>query len=164
VSGGRGEEKTPSLARGIFLLLAGFILLVDQGTKFLAQTYLLPGTSRPVVANFFHLTLVENQGIAFGLLEGADRFLLVVITLSIAVLFTVGFRVRPPHVKTQWGIGLILGGAAGNWMDRIRFGAVIDFLDFRIWPVFNVADSAITIGVGIFLLDLLRVTNKSKSP
>lgn len=161
MSGGRGEEKTPSLARGIFLLLAGFILLADQLTKFLAQTTLIPGISRPVINNFFHLTLVENQGIAFGLFQGADKILLIIITLSIAILIAVGFRVSPLHVKTQWGIGLILGGAAGNWIDRIRFGAVIDFLDFRIWPVFNVADSAITLGVGIFLLELLTKRNAS---
>lgn len=155
MSGRRGEEETPSLARGVFLLLAGFVVLLDQLTKTLAQSHLIHGSSLPLVPRFFHLTLVENQGIAFGFFQGGDKLLLVVITLSIAALILFGFRTPPLQLKTQWGIGLILGGALGNWIDRIRFGAVVDFLDFRIWPVFNLADTAITIGVGIFLIDLL---------
>ena len=147
----RGEEKTPSVSRIFFLLLAGFVVLLDQLTKALAETFLTPGTSHPVVAHVFHLTLVENQGIAFGLFPGADKSLLVIITLSIAILIAVGLRSAKLPWKTHVGIGLILGGALGNWIDRIRVGAVIDFLDFRVWPVFNLADSAITIGVCLYL-------------
>ena len=109
-----------------------------------------------VLPRIFHLTLVENQGIAFGFFQGGEKILLVMITLSILVLTGVGICSRPERLKTQWGIGLILGGALGNWVDRIRFGAVVDFLDFRIWPVFNLADTAISVGVGLFLLDLFR--------
>ena len=152
MSGGRGEEKTP-ISRKFFLLLAGLVVFIDQLTKILALTELTSGTSHPVVQNIFHLTLVENQGIAFGLFQGADKLLLIVITLSIGVLAMIGFRSRSLQLKTQFAMGLILGGAIGNWIDRIRTGAVIDFLDFRIWPVFNLADTAITIGVGIFLLE-----------
>lgn len=125
---------------------------MDQLTKALAQTLLVPGASHPVIPNIFHLTFVENQGIAFGLFQGADRILLVIITISIMVLVAIGFRTPSAQTGTHTGIGLILGGALGNWIDRIRIGAVIDFLDFRIWPVFNLADTAITIGIGIFLL------------
>lgn len=82
--------------------------------------------------------------------------MLVVISVSIVVLVLVGLCTSPQKLRSQWGIGLILGGAVGNWMDRIRLGAVVDFLDFRIWPVFNFADTAITIGVGLFLLELMR--------
>ena len=151
-----GEEKTPTLGRGFFLVLAGFILLLDQLTKAWARLALGLGESWPVLPHLFHLTRVENQGVAFGLFQGVNSTLLVVITLSIVVLFAIGFRTTGHRPSTQWGIGLILGGALGNWIDRIRFGAVIDFLDFRIWPVFNLADTAITIGVGLFLLDVLR--------
>lgn len=129
------------------------MVLFDQLTKILAETFLTPGLSRPVLPNLFHLTLVENRGIAFGLFQGAEEILFLVITFSILVLWVVGFRSEAARRRTQWGIGLILGGAVGNWIDRIRGGAVIDFLDFRIWPVFNLADTAITVGVGLFLLD-----------
>lgn len=154
--GRRGEEKTPAIIRGIFLPLAGLVLLLDQFTKLLAQTFLEPGLSHPVLPNVFHLTLLENTGIAFGLFQGAEKVLFVIILLSIGLLTAIGFRTDRKHFKVQWGIGLILGGALGNLADRIRVGAVIDFLDFRVWPVFNLADTAITLGVGLFLLEFLR--------
>ncbi len=151
-----GEEETAGLSRKFFLLLAGLVLLLDQFSKALALKYLVPGTSRPVLSPLFHLTLVENQGIAFGLFQGFDKLLFVTVTVSIGVLVYLGFRSDARRWVNQWGIGLILGGAVGNWLDRARVGAVIDFLDFRIWPVFNFADTAITLGVGLFLLDILK--------
>jgi signal peptidase II len=150
-----GKEKTQGLIRSLFLLLAGWVVLLDQLTKALAVAYLPPETSRPVFPNVFHLTLVENQGIAFGLFQGYEELLFVLITASIAVLILIGLRSDDLRVRIQMAYGLILGGAIGNWIDRLRVGAVIDFLDFRIWPVFNLADTAITVGVGLFLLDLL---------
>ena len=136
--------------------MAGAVVFFDQFTKAWARTDLNPGESLPVIRNFFHLTLIENRGIAFGLFPGADKVLLWVITLSIAALgvFVLTGASRPS--QTQWAVALIFGGAVGNWIDRIRNGAVTDFLDFRIWPVFNFADSAITVGVALFLFDLLR--------
>lgn len=113
----------------------------------------------PLVPGIFHLTLVENEGIAFGLFPGIEKILLVAITLSILVLVYFGLRSAPERWTSQWGIGLILGGALGNWVDRVRVGAVVDFLDFRIWPVFNFADTAITIGVGLFFLEMFAKKN-----
>lgn len=156
MSGGRGEEKTPTVTPRIFLLLASFVVLLDQGTKFLAQTFLVPGASFALLPNIFHLTLVENQGIAFGLFHEAEQLLFAVITVGIAALFVIGLRLPLLPLRNQWGVGLILGGALGNWLDRIRLGAVVDFLDFRIWPIFNLADTAITIGGGLFVLAFLR--------
>jgi signal peptidase II len=156
VSVRRGKEKTPGVNRAIFFLLAGFVVLTDQLTKAFVQAFLTPDQSHPVIRPLFHLTLVKNRGIAFGLFQGGEKILLILITLSIGALILFGLRSQPLRLRTQWGMGLILGGAVGNWIDRIRFGAVIDFLDFRIWPVFNFADTAITLGVGIFLLEFLR--------
>ena len=150
---GRGEKKTPIVSRGFFLLPALFVFLVDQAAKFWAVRSLDLAESRPILGNFFHLTLVENQGIAFGLFGGMERVLFIVITLSLILLILFGLCSQTLQRHSQWGIGLILGGALGNWADRIRVGAVIDFLDFRVWPVFNFADTAITLGVGLFLLD-----------
>ena len=129
------------------------MVLLDQFTKALAQNLLTSGLAQPVLPPVFFLTLVENRGIAFGLFQNGEKILLLVITFSIAVLAVLGFRDRSGRFRVQGGIGLILGGAVGNVIDRLRVGAVIDFLDFRIWPVFNFADTAITIGVGLFLLE-----------
>lgn len=161
MSVGRREKKTPVVSRGAFLLLAGFVLLLDQFTKASAKSFLLPGASRTILPNLFRLTLVENQGIAFGFFQGGEKLLLAVISMSICVLIAVGFYSHPERIRVQWGIGLILGGALGNWVDRVRLGAVIDFLDFHLgrlfnWPVFNFADTAISVGVGLFLLDWMK--------
>ncbi len=81
---------------------------------------------------------------------------MILISISLAVLLGLGIRMKSTPALQRWALALILGGAAGNWIDRVRYGAVVDFLDFRIWPVFNVADSAITIGVGLYLLHFLK--------
>ena len=163
MSGTRGEEATSPVVSFTGITLA--VLLTDQFTKFLALTLLASVETVPLVAGIFHFTLVRNTGIAFGLLRGHESLLLGLITLSLCVLLWIGIRMHLPATpgafkKTpalaHWGLALILGGAAGNWIDRLRFHAVIDFLDFRIWPVFNVADSAITIGVCLYLILLMK--------
>lgn len=97
-----------------------------------------------------------NTGIAFGLFRGQATLLFTLITASLAVLFVVAQRMKGQPAAARVALALILGGAVGNWIDRLRFGAVVDFFDFRVWPVFNVADSAITVGVGMYLLLLLK--------
>ena len=113
----------------------------------------------------FHLTLVHNKGIAFGIFRQHEFILRILITLSIFVLLFIGWRMclkagGETNCKRmtiqEISMALILGGALGNWIDRLRFGAVIDFLDFRIWPVFNLADTAITIGVGLYMILLIK--------
>ena len=110
-----------------------------------------------MLPGIFHLTLVENTGVAFGLFRGQG---LAVTLATLAVLGGLGasaLRSRPqPGRWMHLGLGLILGGAAGNLIDRARLGAVVDFLDFRVWPVFNVADSCITAGAVLVALQLLR--------
>ncbi len=102
--------------------------------------------------------MVHNTGIAFGFFRTHERALLILITLSLGCLFYWSTRLKEgsPSGLNRAALALILGGALGNWIDRVRWGAVIDFLDFRIWPVFNIADSAITLGVGLYLISLLR--------
>ena len=152
----RREEDTPPPKRLTPLFLAALVILLDQLTKTLAEAFLSPQTSLPILQNFFHLTLVRNQGVAFGLFHEFEKVLLVIITLSIGVLVVVGLRSGVSPWKVQVGTGLILGGAVGNWIDRIHYGAVIAFLDFRIWPVFNLADTAITVGVGLMFIQGLK--------
>ncbi len=149
----RREKETSSL---IFFLVIVFVTLLDQVTKFLALRYLSDGNSIPVITNVFHLTLVPNKGIAFGFFRSHPQLLFLLITLSLIFLFIWGLRMREGTWVQRFGLALILGGALGNWLDRLRYGAVIDFFDFRVWPVFNVADSAITIGVCLFIILMLR--------
>jgi len=138
-----------------FYGLVGAIVLTDQFLKFLALKLLSPETSVPVIPKVLSLTLVHNRGVAFGLFSDAAPVLFTVITISLVALFFLANRPEQ-HVseRDRWALGLILGGAIGNWIDRLRFAAVIDFIDFHIWPVFNLADSAITIGVCLYLLSL----------
>lgn len=149
------EEKTPRLSRPFYWVIL-VVFLFDQLTKYLALHYLNPWESYPIIRSVFHLTLVHNTGIAFGFFRKHPEILLGFISLSLVFLFVWGIRQKNFSNLQSIVFGMILGGALGNWLDRVRFGAVIDFLDFRIWPVFNIADSAITIGVCILALQLLR--------
>ena len=151
--GNRGEEETPALV-GFYLAVAA-VVLADQASKFFALRY-LGDSSLSLIPGIFHLTLVHNQGVAFGFFRDHRILLLGVISASIAVLVFWARRARDLPELERAGLALILGGALGNWIDRMRWGAVVDFLDFRVWPVFNLADSAITVGVALYLLVLLR--------
>lgn len=133
--------------------------MLDRAAKLAALHFL--SDSVPVIPGIFHLTLVHNYGIAFGLFAQLPWLLLIVVSLSIILLAWAAHRPAFRRPLEQIVFGLILGGAFGNWLDRIQYGAVIDFLDFRVWPVFNLADTAISVGVGIYLLYLFRSPQKA---
>jgi signal peptidase II len=147
------------------LLLAGVVVALDQITKAVALARLTLGVPVPIVDGLLALTLVLNPGLAFGLLGTVPRgWRWVVAALSLvalAVLARVALRVLPDGGWAgRLAVGLIFGGAIGNLVDRARFGAVVDFVDVYWrdwhWPAFNVADSAITVGVLLLALRLLR--------
>jgi signal peptidase II len=144
-----------------FFVVSSLTVLFDQLTKQVILGRLSEGQSLSVVADFFHLTYVRNQGIAFGLLQPYQTLLFWMITLSIVLLAVIGLRVAARNRVEGAALALIMGGAVGNWIDRVTRGAVIDFLDFRVWPVFNFADTAITVGVAVYLLLLLRPASRS---
>ncbi len=157
--------KESTLYRGAYLLVSLAVLFIDQWTKGLITRTFDVHQSSTVVANIFDITYVRNSGAAFGLFASVDSSLKAIALNTIAVLvFLVvsGYALRTPHrsVRLQVGFALILGGAVGNLLDRVRFSYVVDFLDFSIaghhWPAFNIADSAICIGVGLLFLDMLR--------
>lgn len=138
----------------LFFGIAAAIFAADQFTKDIIRANLLPGQSVPE-DGWFRITHVTNTGAAFGLFTNQSMFLLVttLIGLSAIVAYYVFPPVNTPSLTIS--LGLQLGGALGNLVDRLRLGHVTDFLDFRVWPVFNVADSAIVVGVavlGMFLL------------
>lgn len=128
------------------------IVLADQFTKFLALKFLSPSESVPVLRGIFHLRLIKNPGIAFGLFRTRTFLLTVIVVLCLVGLVLLAVQMRRGRLAQQVALAFILGGAVGNLIDRLMFGYVVDFLDFRVWPVFNVADSFITVGVFLFLI------------
>jgi signal peptidase II len=146
-------------------LIAGLVLLLDQATKAIVVERFTASTAIPMIPGFFRLVLVENTGMAFGLLDDSPSALVfAVLTLvSAAVLGFVVYLIwtsQFPSAAGSYGLAVILGGAAGNVLDRLVRGKVIDFLDFYVgsthWPAFNVADTAIVVGAGLLLVDLMR--------
>jgi len=129
-----------------FVVLA--VVFLDQLTKYLACERLLLNESLAVVPNFLYLTLVHNQGAAFGILKGKTSLFIFTSAVTIIFIYFLLTNNQKNHsLGVKMGFALILAGAVGNLIDRISLGYVIDFLDFRIWPVFNLADTAITCGI-----------------
>lgn len=146
------------------LIVAGLVVLADQISKALILKYLALHHSIPVVAGVFDITHIRNPGGAFGLMAHMSvvvRSIVFLFISSVAVGLILYFysKTPPTHTFLSIGFALIFGGAVGNLIDRVRFGSVVDFLDFYIgnyhWPAFNVADSAITVGIFIFIYHLL---------
>jgi signal peptidase II len=143
------------------LSIAGIIVVLDQITKVWVNR------ARPdfqVVPGFFDIHYVENTGAAFGILQNKQIFLTAVSLLAVGILLFLIFYEREGRKGMLYALALILGGTCGNLIDRVRQGYVVDFLKFYVnlygkhfqWPSFNVADSAITVGVGLLILVTLK--------
>lgn len=157
------------------VLIACGVLAADQLTKWLAQTYLsrLPDQSIPIVDDLVRLTYVANRGAAFGILQNQTLFF-VVIGIGVIVVIVASYRYFPVNgILLNLALGLQLGGAVGNLIDRLRHGFVVDFIDVALrragsgevpleWPVFNLADSAIVVGVGILAFHLMRTPERGR--
>ncbi len=140
----------------LFWCCAISALLLDQITKFWAIAHLQPVKSIPLWAGVLHLTYATNDGAAFSFLTGQVDWLKWVSLGVSAVLLAVGLRPRKWHCLEEMGYGLILGGAVGNGIDRFAYGYVVDFLhlQFLRFPIFNLADVSINVGLGCLLLCL----------
>jgi len=148
----------------IQLLPALVVIVLDQITKVAVIRALQPYEAISVIPGFFNLVHVRNPGIAFGLLSQLgtawSRVLLSALTTAAVILLIYWFgRVRDKDRKAAFGLSLVIGGAVGNLIDRLRLGEVVDFLDFYVgsfhWPAFNVADSAVTVGTLLLALSIL---------
>jgi signal peptidase II len=144
--------------------VAGSVVLLDQITKWIILERMALYQQLVVVPGFFNITHVQNPGGAFGFLAQQSPLVRSIVFLAmsfLAVCLVFWFYLKTPasHRFLSAGFALILGGAVGNLIDRVRFGRVVDFLDFYVgtwhWPAFNVADSAITTGIAIFLLHVV---------
>ena len=132
-----------------FYWVALAVVAIDQASKNLVLSYVPSGSSVPLIEGVAYITTVRNPGGAFGLLESWAGLLMVITILTVAAIIVVIRRVRLTQMPTVVAIALSLelGGAVGNLIDRIRFHHVVDFINLRIWPVFNLADSAIVVGI-----------------
>ncbi len=143
------------------IILILLVVVLDQVTKIWVVNNFQLYESLEVIPGFFNLTYLTNKGAAFGFLAGVDAawrhyFFLILASIALVLLVVAWFRLHRDHRFYGPALALIAGGAIGNVIDRVRVGAVVDFLDFYVatshWPAFNVADSAITLGVALFLL------------
>ncbi len=148
--------------RGVTVSAAALALAVfvaDQAVKRMVEGSMGLGESIPVVSGVLHITYIENSGGAFGLLEDSPLLLLVGSVVAVGVVLFM-LLTQPPSAAMAAGCGLVLGGAAGNMLDRVVSGSVVDYVDLRVWPIFNIADIGIVLGVAALLLAALRTPEK----
>jgi len=160
-------RQRPLTPRRSALALAAVVVAFDQLTKWWALVGLDDGPTE-LLGEFFQLRLIRNAGAAFGKLQGSGS-IIALLAIVVAVAIFISLRDAPDRV-TVWAMGLVMGGAVGNLVDRVFRGdglfdgEVVDFLDFSFWPTFNVADSAITVGALLALWEGLRSDSSHKSP
>lgn len=148
--------------RLLFWGAAAATVLLDQITKELVRTWLQPGDAWPSDDWPVRIRYVTNTGAAFGILQEQTAFLMVMAVVGLAAIY-IYYR-NPPfdHLIAPVAIGMMLGGAAGNLIDRVRLGRVTDFIDLPPWPAFNVADSSITVGITVILLGYVFLAPKAQ--
>ena len=153
-----------------YLFISVLVVAVDQVTKYWVSVRLREGDEIDVIPGLFKLSYTENPGIAFGMLNSGNvKWLLVVISAA-AVIVVIYYIRRTPSSNTLllWSLSLLVAGICGNLIDRLRLGRVIDFLlvyykDYQ-WPVFNVADTAITIGAALMAIELFLSPHAERAP
>ncbi len=148
---------------GVFLafVIAALVFVVDRGVKALVEDSMRLGESIPLIPGFLSLTYIKNDGGAFGILGGSRLVLLIGSAVAIGVVLWILLSGSSSRL-TSLGCGLILGGAAGNLVDRLATGEVTDYVHFSFWYIFNAADAAIVVGVAILLLFTLRSPEKGR--
>ena len=147
----------------IFYVIIAIAIILDQITKNIITTSMSIGETIPVIENVFHITYFRNTGAAFGILQGQTLILTIVpIILIVAILVFLTMKVKENHVVLSLGLALICAGGIGNLIDRLRFGAVIDFFDFRVFPIFNIADSCVVVGCGLLIVYTIFLDRSEK--
>ncbi|UNC92840.1 signal peptidase II [Candidatus Contubernalis alkaliaceticus] len=146
----------------VLLLLGIGVVFADQVFKYLVESYLYLGQSIPVIPNIFHITLLRNPGAIFGVMPNGRWFFIGITIVSLAVMALLMQEIPRGKNFMRVGLTLIIAGALGNLIDRLRFGYVIDFLDVGFWPVFNIADMALVIGAVFFIYEYLMYSFKKE--
>jgi signal peptidase II len=154
----------------VLLISCFWILLTDQWTKYIVEQRLPLYRKVEVIRGFFNLTHVRNPGGAFGILGGekggiGGLLFVVVSLLAVGIIIFLFWKVKEEEKTLSLSLSLVLSGALGNLIDRVRYGEVVDFLDFYVssfhWPAFNIADTAICIGIGLMAFELLFKDHKA---
>jgi len=147
-----------------YYLIALAVFGLDQITKWIVVKKMTIGQSIPLIEGVFHLTSHRNRGAAFGILQDQRWFFIIITLLVVIGIIYYLQKVGRNQPMVAYALALILGGAVGNFMDRLFQGEVVDFLDFTLinYPIFNIADSAIVIGVGLMILDTLLEMKKER--
>lgn len=143
-------------------ITVGALIILDQLSKFLITLKLRLNETLPIFNGILHITRTHNTGAAFGIFKGMLPAFVLLSIITVFLILLYGRRFRRGYLHLRMGLVLILAGTIGNLIDRIRFGYVIDFIDVRFWSVFNIADTAITIG-GI-LLAYHILLNRGQTP
>ena len=148
----------------MYLIIVVFVVvMLDQITKYMIVRNMTEGMSIPIIDQVFHLTFVLNPGAAFGMLEHNREFFIIMAIVVLMFVVYMRKKILEEPLTVQIGIALFVGGALGNLIDRMKTGLVVDFFDFRIWPVFNIADIAICLGVGVMIWSIIREELKSRN-
>ncbi len=148
--------------RRMVFIISLITLAIDQGTKFLVEANFQLFHSHPVIEGILYMTLIHNTGAAFGILRN-QQWLVVAMVVGLFVIFLRFYhRIPKNNIWQKIALGLAAGGALGNLFDRIIRGYVVDFIDIRIWPVFNFADAALTIAVIIYIYQLFLLRGREE--
>lgn len=143
-------------------ILTIILVIIDQLSKYYIQSTMMLGESIPVWEDIFHITYILNPGAAFGMMANQTAFFIVLALAIVGAVIYFYPTIRRESRAMKIGIGLLLGGAIGNLIDRVHIGMVVDFFDFRIWPIFNIADIGIVCGAGIILAVSFLTRDKSE--
>lgn len=147
----------------ICIILAVCTAAADQFFKYLIVSDMFLGQSIPVIPGIFHLTYIQNPGAAFGILANQRWLFVAIAIILIAAAAYFAPQIKRLSFSMRTAIALLVGGAAGNLIDRISIGRVVDYMDFRIWPIFNFADVAIVLGCLFIICSLLFSNQESKA-
>ncbi|PIN78231.1 signal peptidase II [Candidatus Woesearchaeota archaeon CG10_big_fil_rev_8_21_14_0_10_33_12] len=152
------KKKTPKKNGLTFFLISLCVILLDQLFKFFIRNSMNIGDSIAVIKNIFHITYVTNFGAGFGIMQGKTSLLIWFAIIVVGIILFYYGKIQKKK-SLQIFSGLILGGTLSNLIDRLLFGFVIDFLDFRIWPVFNIGDSCVCIGAVFLMIYIIKKEN-----
>lgn len=162
--GGTGMKRQYYISISLFITIV--ILLLDQITKFIVASSMRVGDSFNVIPNFLNITSHRNNGAAWGILSGKMSFFYIITIIILIVLIIFYIKEAKQHLLMQVAISLLFAGALGNFIDRVLHGEVVDFVDTNIFgynfPIFNVADSSLTIGVLLIVIALLTDMKKEE--
>lgn len=143
------------------IILGIIIVFADQFSKHLVETYLYLGQSIPIISDIVNITLLRNPGALFGFMPDGRWIFIVITIISLAIMVLLMIEIPRGKIYMRVGMTLIMAGALGNLIDRVRFGYVIDFIDFGFWPVFNIADTALIVGAAFFLFEYISLSLKN---